>query len=576
MVLPDSPTKLAICELLSAKNMKVKRDTMLTSPAIRFARRAALISGGIWNPGAASLTSRPPMATDAKQDTQWLSISAIKAVESGNVVEFRKWYPLFKAFEAGALCFFLTEEGIEVCPLPSVVRANDKNQLHSVSGPAFVWLNDVQGYYWHGIQVESYVVDHPERITVADIEVEPNAEVRQVKIERFSAAHPNQKMPPIRTVTVDELKDRYFHACELNQRVDWERIVACIRRWAVAFDIPAPRIIRVENSEQLKKTANVTWAYRNSPQGVAMDFMARCQGRTYDTWGEQARRDQMGARQYRYYLERQGQVNDNTFAEQLERMAVENYKKSAASAAGAAVAVRSKKIAPAMAGALNVWGANVTANGRTSWNGMAAWDIPLQCICAIDALEQPRQGTKFFNWYQLCKAFESGAFCFFANEQGIEVCTLPSVVRVDDASRLHSVVGPAFVWLDDVRDYYWHGIRVEAYVAEDPGRITVADIESETNVEVRRVKIERFGQERYLIQSGARVLHQDDYGTLFRKELPSDEPLVMVKVVNATPEPDGSFKDYFLRVPPNMETAREAVAWTFGKASGDYGPVKES
>jgi hypothetical protein len=63
---------------------------------------------------------------------------------------------------------------------------------------------------------------------------------------------------------------------------------------------------------------------------------------------------------------------------------------------------------------------------------------------------------------------------------------------------------------------------------------------------------------------------------LFRKELAGDEPLVMVKVVNATPEADGSFKDYFLRVPPTVQTAREAVAWTFGKAADDYGPVKES
>lgn len=26
----------------------------------------------------------------------------------------------------------------------------------------------------------------------------------------------------------------------------------------------------------------------------------------------------------------------------------------------------------------------------------------------------------------------------------------------------------------------------------------------------------------------------------------------------------GSFKDYFLRVPPQIKTASEAVAWTFG------------
>ena len=38
----------------------------------------------------------------------------------------------------------------------------------------------------------------------------------------------------------------------------------------------------------------------------------------------------------------------------------------------------------------------------------------------------------------------------------------------------------------------------------------------------------------------------------------------VVEVVNATPEPDGSYRRYFLRVPPQVRTAREAVAWTFG------------
>src|SRR5258708_19796990 len=37
----------------------------------------------------------------------------------------------------------------------------------------------------------------------------------------------------------------------------------------------------------------------------------------------------------------------------------------------------------------------------------------------------------------------------------------------------------------------------------------------------------------------------------------------MIEVINRTPEPDSSFKHYWLRVPPTMRTAREAVAWTF-------------
>lgn len=207
-----------------------------------------------------------------------------------------------------------------------------------------------------------------------------------------------------------------------------------------------------------------------------------------------------------------------------------------------------------------------------SWS---QWNLSNMCLSAIGALELGIS-TEFLIWYPLFEAFEAGAFCFYLTDRGIEVCTLPSVVNVDDRNRLHSASGPAFVWLNDIRDYYWHGIHVESYVVENPGRITVADIEAEPNVEVRRVKIERFGQLRYLVASGAQKIHRDDYGTLYRKNMVGEEPLVVVKVVNATPEPDGSFKDYFLRVPPAMRTAREAVAWTFGKTPDNYEPAQET
>jgi hypothetical protein len=82
--------------------------------------------------------------------------------------------------------------------------------------------------------------------------------------------------------------------------------------------------------------------------------------------------------------------------------------------------------------------------------------------------------------------------------------------------------------------------------------------------------IERYGQARYLLDSGATEIHRDDFGTLYRKTIPGDESLMMVKVVNSTPEPDGSFKDYFLRVPPTMARAREAVAWTFAMPEAEY------
>ncbi len=95
-------------------------------------------------------------------------------------------------------------------------------------------------------------------------------------------------------------------------------------------------------------------------------------------------------------------------------------------------------------------------------------------------------------------------------------------------------------------------------------------IRAEQNTEIRRIMIDRYGQSRYLLDSGAKLIHEDDWGQLYRAEMEDDEPLVMVKVVNSTPEPTGEYKDYFLRVPPDCRTALEAVAWTFAKAPDQY------
>ena len=156
------------------------------------------------------------------------------------------------------------------------------------------------------------------------------------------------------------------------------------------------------------------------------------------------------------------------------------------------------------------------------------------------------------------------------------VCERPAVQMVDLQGRLHREDGPALLCRDGFTVFAWHGVRVPDDIIEQPGTITVQRIETEKNVEIRRIMIERYGQAKFLTDSGTKPIHQDDWGTLYRKEVPDDEPLVMVKVVNSTPEPDGSFRDYFIRVPPQMERASQAVAWTFGRTEKEYAPKRQT
>ena len=114
------------------------------------------------------------------------------------------------------------------------------------------------------------------------------------------------------------------------------------------------------------------------------------------------------------------------------------------------------------------------------------------------------------------------------------------------------------------------------WAIETPMRIKTGTIEDESNAEVRRAFIEIYGEARYLEDSGAGIIASDDVGDLYRKDIPGDEPLVMVRVLNSTPEPDGSIKPYMLRVPPDMRTPREAIAWTFGMSESEYRPAVET
>jgi hypothetical protein len=166
----------------------------------------------------------------------------------------------------------------------------------------------------------------------------------------------------------------------------------------------------------------------------------------------------------------------------------------------------------------------------------------------------------------------------------------PRLLKVDDQNRPHCDDGPFCRWSDGTALYAVHGVRVPAWVIETPEKITVDLIESQPNIEVRRVMIDKYGQARYLLDAGAKEVHRDDFGTLYRKDVPGDEPLLMVKVVNSTPESDGTFKDYFLRVAPDCApllsgnrrgaaqelTARNAVASTFGLRGEEYDPCLQT
>ncbi|MFF5205972.1 DUF6745 domain-containing protein [Streptosporangium sp. NPDC000396] len=161
-------------------------------------------------------------------------------------------------------------------------------------------------------------------------------------------------------------------------------------------------------------------------------------------------------------------------------------------------------------------------------------------------------------------------------ERAVIVCERPAELHRDELSRLHRADGPALLFPDGFAVHAWGGMPVPADFATSMAALTPQRIRKEENAELRRVMLEHFGYDRYLAESGATPVHQDETGILWRIDLPDDEPVVMVEVVNSTAEPDGTFRKYWLRVPPSTSTAREGVAWTFNLSEADYHPAQET
>jgi hypothetical protein len=101
--------------------------------------------------------------------------------------------------------------------------------------------------------------------------------------------------------------------------------------------------------------------------------------------------------------------------------------------------------------------------------------------------------------------------------------------------------------------------------------LTREDFLNEPDLETRRVIWERMGERGVpelgtLIQSGPR-------GVLYEVILPSgpERRARYVQVQDASTD-----RQYFLRVPPTIQTAAEAVAWSFQMAVEEYAPAQET
>ena len=168
---------------------------------------------------------------------------------------------------------------------------------------------------------------------------------------------------------------------------------------------------------------------------------------------------------------------------------------------------------------------------------------------------------------------------------------------LDINGKLHCETGPAYVSPTIIGHYiegrrhgvyadiwgtvihYFRGILIPSKFALHPENLTINEIMSNSNTEVRYAGLEIYGYERMMEENEFKLLHHDKKTKaklLQFKGTGLEEPITVVMVYNSTPEPDGNIKRYFLSVPPNMKTCAEAISWTFRKTADEYHPDIET
>jgi hypothetical protein len=167
----------------------------------------------------------------------------------------------------------------------------------------------------------------------------------------------------------------------------------------------------------------------------------------------------------------------------------------------------------------------------------------------------------------------------------VMVVDTPAVINVERVApqgwgshRLHCEAGPAVAWADGWCVYSWHGVRVPAWVIENP---TVEQALKEPNTEIRRAALEHIGWPNVVRELGTKPIATaadpgNDPHELTLYPLPREfygEPVNLLVMVNGSPDRDGSQRLYGETVPANIKDPLAAAAWQYGVDVETYAQI---
>lgn len=169
-----------------------------------------------------------------------------------------------------------------------------------------------------------------------------------------------------------------------------------------------------------------------------------------------------------------------------------------------------------------------------------------------EVAQLPIDWAKWMPWNRLG---EISGFRWMHEEFCI-VSEKPIAFHVNDQNEAHNENGPYIEWADGSAIYAVNGVMVPGWIIEAPEDIMVSDIDKCEDMEVKRVMMEKYGVNRYLTETKAKIL---DISTLNLEKSPTRALMETADGSHWMVTSDGSTsRVYHLPVVGTAKTCKEA------------------
>jgi len=173
---------------------------------------------------------------------------------------------------------------------------------------------------------------------------------------------------------------------------------------------------------------------------------------------------------------------------------------------------------------------------------------------------------------------EDAPFISHFTTDAIHVLKWPSYYRLSEQGQLFNDEGAAMRFAKD-EVYAWKNLIVPKEWIDSPESLTKEHVLKERNAERRRALFEIMGPKRFSEAMGLETINQsvDQFRNLQSLYRTKEKDLVAKDFIQfAEVTCPSTQRHYFLCVPPEIKTAADAVAWTFGYDSDSYSPDVET